>query len=52
MGTRIAVVNTRASNIHSVEKALVKVGASPKIISDPTSLLDSDARGVAGSRRI
>ncbi len=48
MGTRIAVVNTRASNIHSVEKALVKVGASPKVISDPTSLLDSDAAVLPG----
>ncbi len=48
MGARIAVVNTRASNIHSVEKALVKVGASPLVISDPSSLLDSDAAVLPG----
>ena len=48
MGTRIAVVNTRASNIHSVEKALVKVGASPQVVSDPSSLLDANAAVLPG----
>ena len=48
MGKRIAVVNTRASNLHSVEKALVKVGASPQVVSDPSSLLDADAAVLPG----
>ena len=48
MGRRIAVVNTRASNLHSVEKALVKVGASPQVVSDPGSLLDADAAVLPG----
>ena len=48
MGTRIAVVNTRASNLHSVEKALAKVGASPQVVSDPSSLLDADAAVLPG----
>ena len=45
---RIAVVNTRAANIHSVEKALAKVGASPQVISDPAELLAFDAAVLPG----
>lgn len=48
MGKRIAVVNTRASNIHSVEKALVRVGATPEVVSDSSALLDADAAVLPG----
>ncbi len=36
--SRIVVINTRAANIHSVEKALAKVGAEPLVTSDPGEL--------------
>ena len=45
---RIAVVNTRAANIHSVVKALAKVGASPQVISDPAELPEFDAAALPG----
>ena len=48
MSARIAVVNTRAANIHSVEKALSKVGASHEVVSGPSGLLDSDAAVLPG----
>jgi glutamine amidotransferase len=35
---RIVVLNTRAANVHSVEKALRKVGADPLVTSDPAVL--------------
>lgn len=44
MPARIAVVNTRAANLHSVSKALEKVGASAEVTSDPTDL--ENAAGV------
>ncbi len=44
MPARIAVVNTRAANLHSVSKALEKVGASAEITSDPSDL--ENAAGV------
>lgn len=44
MVTRIAVVNTRAANLHSVCKALEKVGALAEITSNPADL--EDAAGV------
>lgn len=44
MAARIAVVNTRAANLHSVSKALEKVGASAEITSDPGDL--ENAAGV------
>jgi len=40
---RIVVVNTRAANVHSVEKALRKVGADPLVTSDPADLGSADA---------
>ena len=40
---RIVVVNTRAANVHSVEKALRKVGADPLVTSDPADLASADA---------
>lgn len=44
MAARIAVVNTRAANLHSVSKALEKVGASAEVTSDPADL--ENAAGV------
>ena len=38
MTSRIFVVNTRAANLHSVSKALEKVGAAIEITSDPSDL--------------
>ena len=49
---RIVVLNTRAANVHSVEKALRKVGADPIVTSDPAELASADAavlRGVGAS---
>ncbi|MDP6666018.1 MAG: imidazole glycerol phosphate synthase subunit HisH [Dehalococcoidia bacterium] len=39
----IVVVNTRAANVHSVEKALHKVGAVPLVTSDSVDLAKADA---------
>lgn len=44
MAARIAIVNTRAANLHSVSKALEKVGASAEVTSDPADL--ENAAGV------
>jgi glutamine amidotransferase len=41
--TRLVVVNTRAANIHSVEKALVRVGAAPVVSSEPADVAGADA---------
>ena len=45
---RIVVVNTRAANVHSVEKALRKVGADPLVTSDPADLASADAAVLPG----
>jgi imidazole glycerol-phosphate synthase subunit HisH len=45
---RIVVLNTRAANVHSVEKALRKVGADPIVTSDPTELESADAAVLPG----
>jgi len=45
---KIVVLNTRAANVHSVEKALRKVGADPLVTSDPTELSDADAAVLPG----
>ncbi len=44
MPARIAIVNTRAANLHSVSKALEKVGASAEVTSDPADI--ENAAGV------
>ncbi|MDA1296935.1 MAG: imidazole glycerol phosphate synthase subunit HisH [Chloroflexi bacterium] len=44
MSARIAIINTRAANLHSVSKALEKVGASAEVTSDPEAL--KNAAGV------
>ena len=44
----IVVLNTRAANVHSVEKALRKVGADPIVTSDPTELESADAAVLPG----
>jgi glutamine amidotransferase len=44
MAARIAIINTRAANLHSVQKALEKVGASAEITSDPKVI--ANAAGV------
>lgn len=45
---RIVVINTRAANVHSVEKALRKVGADPLVTSDPADLASADAAVLPG----
>jgi glutamine amidotransferase len=45
---RIVVLNTRAANVHSVEKALRKVGANPLVTSDPAELATADAAVLPG----
>ena len=45
---RIVVLNTRAANVHSVEKALRKVGADPLVTSDPADLAMADAAVLPG----
>ena len=45
---RIVVLNTRAANVHSVEKALRKVGADPVVTSDPAELASADAAVLPG----
>ena len=44
MASRIAIINTRAANLHSVSKALEKMGASAEVTSDPRDI--EDAAGV------
>lgn len=44
MTSTIAIVNTRAANLHSVSKALEKVGATAMVTSDPTDI--ENAAGV------
>ena len=44
MAARIAIINTRAANLHSVAKALEKVGASAEVTSDPAVI--ENAAGV------
>jgi glutamine amidotransferase len=44
----IVVLNTRAANVHSVEKALRKVGADPLVTSDPAELAAADAAVLPG----
>lgn len=38
MGARIGIINTQAANLHSVSKALEKVGADAVITSDPAEI--------------
>ena len=45
---RLVVLNTRAANVHSVEKALRKVGADPVVTSDPAELASADAAVLPG----
>ena len=45
---RIVVLNTRAANVHSVEKALRKVGADPIVTSNPAELETADAAVLPG----
>jgi glutamine amidotransferase len=45
---RIVVLNTRAANVHSVEKALRKVGADPIVTSDRAELATADAAVLPG----
>ena len=45
---RIVVLNTRAANVHSVEKALRKVGADPLVTSEPADLAMADAAVLPG----
>jgi len=44
----IVIINTRAANVHSVDKALRKVGANPVITSDPEELASADAAVLPG----
>jgi len=40
MSARIAIINYGMGNLRSVENALLKVGASPKIVTDPSEIVD------------
>lgn len=40
MSARIAIVNYGMGNLRSVENALLKVGASPKIVTNPSEIVD------------
>ena len=44
----IVIINTRAANVHSVDKALRKVGANPIITSNPKELASADAAVLPG----
>jgi len=44
----IVIINTHAANVHSVDKALRKVGANPVITSDPKELASADAAVLPG----
>ncbi len=48
MVPKIVIINTRAANVHSVVKALRKVGADPVITSDPQQLISADAAVLPG----
>ncbi len=48
LAPKIVIINTRAANVHSVDKALRKVGANPVITSDPEELALADAAVLPG----
>ena len=48
LAPKIVIINTRAANVHSVDKALRKVGANPVITSDPKELASADAAVLPG----
>jgi glutamine amidotransferase len=48
MGARIIIINTGAANIHSVAKALARVGADALVTSDPADLAGADAAVLPG----
>jgi glutamine amidotransferase len=48
LSPKIVIINTRAANVHSVDKALRKVGANPVITSDPEELASADAAVLPG----
>ena len=48
LAPKIDIINTRAANVHSVDKALRKVGANPVITSDPEELASADAAVLPG----
>ena len=48
LAPKIVIINTRAANVHSVDKALRKVGANPVITSDPKELALADAAVLPG----
>ncbi len=48
LASKIVIINTRAANVHSVDKALRKVGANPVITSDPKELASADAAVLPG----
>ena len=48
MTARIVVLNTRAANIHSVKKALDRVGADTTVTSDPAVLAGAEAAVLPG----
>ena len=48
LAPKIVIINTRAANVHSVDKALRKVGANPVITSDPEELASADAAVLPG----
>ena len=48
MGARIAIINTQAANLHSVSKALERVGGDAKVTSDPAEIAAADGAVLPG----
>lgn len=48
MSTKIAVINYGMGNLRSIENALLKVGASPKIVTSPSEVTDVEGLVLPG----
>jgi glutamine amidotransferase len=48
MRARIAIINTQAANLHSVSKALERVGANAKVTSDPVEIAAAEGAVLPG----
>ena len=48
MASKIAIINTRAANLHSVSKALEHVGADAAVTSDPAEIMAAEAAVLPG----
>ena len=48
MSARIAIINYGMGNLRSVENALLRVGASPKIVTEPSEVTDVEGLVLPG----